>query len=68
MMAEFFATYYPRRRDVKKIIEKGAVSKETAKTCEELGMSKSTLEYLVFVKDIKKTEDGRFYVPCEEEK
>jgi len=67
-MAEFFATYYPRRRDVKKIIEKGVASKETAKTCEELGMSKSTLEYLVSVKDIKKTEDGRYYVECKDKK
>jgi hypothetical protein len=61
-MAGFFATHYPRRRFVKKIVEKRTVSKETAKTCEEPGMSKSTLEYLVFVKDIKKTENDRYYV------
>lgn len=65
MTAGFFATYYPRRKFVKKIVEKGAVSKETAKTCEELGMSKSTLEHLVFVKDIRKTENDRYYVPRE---
>jgi hypothetical protein len=64
-MAGFFATYYPRRRAVKKIVEKGAVSKETAKTHEELDMSKSSLEHLVSVKNIKKTEDGRYYVPRE---
>jgi hypothetical protein len=63
MMAEFFASYYPRRRDVKKIIEKGAVSEASARTCEELSMSKSTLEYLVSVKDIKKTKDDRYYAP-----
>lgn len=49
----------------KKSVEKGAVSKETAKTHEELDMSKSSLEHLVSVKDIKKTEDGRYYVPRE---
>lgn len=62
-MAEFFATYYPRRRAVKKVKEAGAISEETAKTSKELDMSELTLQYLVSVKDIKKTGDGRYYVP-----
>lgn len=62
-MAGFFAGYYPRRRAIKKIKEAGAVSEETAKTSKELDMDESTLQYLVFVKDIKKTENGRYYVP-----
>ena len=67
-MVEFFAGYYTRRRDVKKIKEKGAISKDTAKTSEELGLPKMTLEYLVWVKDIKKTEDNRYYVDCKDKK
>lgn len=65
-MAEFFATYYPRRRAIKKIKEAGAVSEETAKTSKELGMGESFLQYLVSVKDVKKTRDGRYYIPEDE--
>lgn len=67
-MAAFFATYYPRRRAIKKVKEAGAISEETAKTSKELGIGESTLQYLVSVKDIKKTEDGRYYVPCKDKK
>lgn len=67
-MAAFFSTYYPRRRTIKKIKEAGAISEETAKTSKELGIGESTLRYLVSVKDVKKTEDGRYYVPREDEK
>jgi len=67
-MAEFFSTYYPRRRATKKLKEAEAISEETAKTSKELGMDESTLQYLVFVKDIKKTADGRYYVPSEDKK
>lgn len=62
-MAAFFSTYYPRRRAIKKVKEAGAISEETAKTSKELGIGESTLQYLVRVKDVKKTEDGRYYVP-----
>jgi len=67
-MAEFFATYYVRQRAIEKIKEAGAISKETAKASKELGIDESTLKWLAFVKDVKKTKDGRFYVPCEEGK
>ena len=67
-MAAFFATYYPRRRATKKVKEAGAISEETAKTSKELGIGESILQYLVSVKDIKKTQDGRYYVPCKDKK
>ncbi len=67
-MAEFFAGYYPRRKAVEKIKEKGAMSEDTAKTSEELGIDTDTLKYLVFVKDVKKTKDGRYYIECEDGK
>jgi len=66
-MVAFFSTYYPRRRAIKKVKEAGAISEETAKTSKELGIDESTLQYLLSVKDIKKTKDGRYYVSCEEE-
>jgi len=46
----------------------GANSKETAKKPEELHISHEALEKLEKWKVIKKTEDGRYYVPCKEEK
>ncbi len=67
-MAAFFSTYYPRRRTIKNIKEAGAISEETAKTSKELGIGESTLRYLVSVKDVKKTEDGRYYIECEDGK
>ncbi|MDH7563593.1 MAG: hypothetical protein QHH24_01740 [Candidatus Bathyarchaeota archaeon] len=67
-MAEFFATYYPRRRAIKEIKEAGATSEDTAKTSEELGMDESFLQYLASMKDIKKTRDRRYYIPCEDRK
>lgn len=67
-MAAFFSTYYPRRRTIKKIKEAGAISEETAKTSKELGIGESTLRYLVSVKDVKKTEDGRYYIECKDGK
>lgn len=67
-MAAFFSTYYPRRRTIKKIKEAGAISEETAKTSKELGIGESTLRYLVSVKDVKKTSDGRYYIECKDGK
>jgi hypothetical protein len=46
----------------------GANSKETAKKPEELHISHEALEKLEKWKVIKKTEDGRYYVPCKDEK
>jgi len=52
-----------RKRIKRKVKEAGAISEEAAKTSGELGIDESTLKWLVFVKDIKKTRDGRYYVP-----
>jgi hypothetical protein len=59
------------RRLSEKLRKAGAVSKETAKTIEELGLSgreKRTLKRNVWIGKIKETEDGRYYVPCRDMK
>ena len=66
MMAEYaaFAFMYSRRLR-KKLKEAGAVSEETAKTIEELGLSDReirTLRRNVWVGKVKKTKDERYYV------
>jgi hypothetical protein len=55
-----------RKRIKRKIKELGAISNDTARTSKELKISESTLDWLVFVKDIKRTEDGRYYVERKE--
>jgi len=57
-----------RKRIKRKVKESGAISKDTAKTDKELNIRESTLNWLVFVKDIAKTEDGRYYVVCKDGK
>jgi hypothetical protein len=49
-----------------KIKRKGAVSKETAKSPGELGLSKRDLKFLH--QWVGETEDGRFYVKCDDGK
>jgi len=56
-----------RKRIKRKIREAGAVSEDTAKTSEELGIDKTALRWSAYVKDIKRTEDGRYYL-CEPKK
>jgi len=57
------------RNLVKKLKKAGAISKETAKTVEELGLSKLEIREIKRIsrytlsKTIKETEDGRYYVP-----
>lgn len=55
------------RRLREKLRKAGAVSKETAKTIDELGLSAReirTLKRNVSIGKIKETEDGRYYL-CE---
>lgn len=52
-----------RKRIKRKVREAGAISEETAKTSKELCIDESTLKWLEFVKDVKKTRDGRYYIP-----
>jgi len=50
----------------KKLLNAGAVSEETAKTIQELNLSKleiRTLKRLVWVGKVKKTKDGKYYLP-----
>lgn len=57
------------RNLVKKLKKAGAISKETAITVEELGLSKLEIREIKRIsrftlsKTIKETEDGRYYVP-----
>jgi len=70
-MAEVAVWFVYGRRVREKLKNAGAVSEQTAKTIEELGLSKReirTFERNVLIGKIKKTEDGRYYVPCKEEK
>jgi hypothetical protein len=60
------------RNLVKKLKDAGAISKETAKTVEELGLNELEIREIKRIsrytlsKTIKETEDSRYYVPCEE--
>jgi hypothetical protein len=54
-----------RKRIKRKIKESGAISEDTAKTSKELNISESILNWLVALKDIKKTKDGRYYLSDE---
>ena len=53
-------------RVLRKIKKAGAVSEETAKTAEELGLREKDLKRLK--RWVKETPDGRFYVPCKDKK
>jgi hypothetical protein len=71
-MAEYAAWMFIHdtriRRKLKKV---GAISEDTAKPIEELDLSepeKRRLQQLAFIGKIKKTSDGRYYLPCEDEK
>jgi len=57
-----------RRRIKRKIKDAGAISVETAKTAEELGLDRFALRWLEFVKDVKKTSDGRYYLLKDEKR
>jgi hypothetical protein len=49
----------------KKLREAGALSEDTAKTIQELGLSSReirTLKRLVFVRKVKETADKRYYL------
>ena len=47
----------------------GAVSPETAVSAEKAGIKKDwILKDLLWFGDVKKTDDGRYYVPCEDGK
>jgi len=70
-MAEvaIWLAYGKRLRE--KLKSAGAVSEETAKPLKELNLSKReirTLKRNVWAGKIKKTEDERYYVSCEEKK
>jgi len=56
-----------RKRIRQKIKEAGATV-ENPKTPEELKIDKTVLKWLVFVKDVKETSDGRYYVECKDKK
>jgi hypothetical protein len=74
MAAAAAGFFFHERNLVKKLKEAGAVSKETAKTVEELGLSKREIGEIRWIarytlsKPIRETEDGRYYVPSEEKK
>lgn len=59
------------RNLVKKLKEAGAMSMETAKTVEELGLSRFEIREIKRIsrhtlsKAIRETEDGRYYVPSD---
>jgi hypothetical protein len=72
MMAEFslFFFFHHSRKLKKKLVESGAVSVDTAKTIEELGLSNleiRTLKRLVFARKVKEITDKegnkRYYMP-----
>ena len=70
-MAEVSIWFAYGKRLREKLKSAGAVSEGTAKTIKELNLSKReirTLKRNVFAGKIKKTEDERYYVPCEEKK
>lgn len=65
-MAEVGIWFGYGKRLREKLKSAGAISKETAKTIEELNLSKRerrTLARNVWARKIKETEDGRYYVP-----
>jgi len=68
-MAEILAgiTFWEWRMK-RKLREANATSEETAKRPEEFGISIDALEKLESWGRVKRTKDGRYYVPCEREK
>ena len=56
------------RQLMKKLREAGAISEETAKTVEELGLGKKEIReikrisHYTITKSIRETKDGRYYV------
>lgn len=64
-MAEAGILLYYAKQLKRKLREAGAVSEDTAKTIEELGLSSReirTLRRLVFVRKVKETADQRYYL------
>jgi hypothetical protein len=56
-------------KSFKKLKEAGAFSPETAVTPEQVGVtSKYMLNDLIRYKNVKRTEEGRYYVPCKDGK
>jgi len=53
---------------IRKIKRADAISEKGAKSPEELGIQKSYLDKLVKLERLKRTEDGRYYVTCEDGK
>jgi hypothetical protein len=60
-MAAFAGFQIGLARTLRKIKNAGAVSEETAKTAEKLGLREKDLKRLK--RWVKETEDGRYYVP-----
>jgi hypothetical protein len=67
MAGSLFAAFHEKQL-MRKLKEAGAVSEETAKTVEELGLSKleireiRRISHYTLTKPIRETEDGRYYV------
>lgn len=65
MMAEVWAgNAIAKNITMGKIKKSGATSEKSAKKPEELGVHKSYLDKLVKLGQLKRTEDGRYYL-CE---
>lgn len=71
-MAEYAAWMFIHDARIrKKLKTAGAAAEDTAKNIEELNLSgpeKRRLQQLAFIGKVKKTGDGRYYVPCEDGK
>lgn len=68
-MAEVLAGFTIWEWRMKRKLKKAkAISEETAKNPDELGISVDALEKLEKWGRVKRTKDGRYYLPCEDEK
>ena len=57
------------KKYLEKLKKAGAVSDKTAVSLEEADISESwILKELIWLKEVRKTEDGRYYVVCKDKK
>jgi hypothetical protein len=65
-MAEVAGRIVMIEKNFKRLKEAGAFSPETAVKAEEVGItSRRMLKDLIEFKNVKKTEDNRYYISCE---